>query len=53
VFSPFQQVLWREFGEWGTPTEIKIIDRLAIAFVRFNSRLNAEFAKIAMADQVG
>ena len=32
---------------------INLIKRLNIAFVRYPNRLNAEFAKAAMADQVG
>ncbi len=31
---------------------INIVRRLNIAFVRFHNRLNAEFAKVAMGDQV-
>lgn len=43
--------LWRAFGEWGTPKKMNIIKRLNIAFVTYNNRLNAEFAKVAMAGQ--
>jgi RNA recognition motif-containing protein len=43
--------LWRAFAEWGTPKKINVITRLNIAFVTYNNRLNAEYAKQAMAGQ--
>lgn len=50
--SDNESALWRAFGEWGTPKKINIVNRLNIAFVSYNNRLNAEFAKQAMAGQV-
>eukprot|EP00041_Stephanoeca_diplocostata_P015472 m.295666 g.295666 ORF g.295666 m.295666 type:complete len:402 (+) comp20044_c1_seq2:107-1312(+) len=49
--SDNESAIWRGFGEWGTPKKINIVKRLNIAFVSYNNRLNAEFAKQAMAGQ--
>ena len=65
--SEVERILWKEFGEWGTPEvvvslfmyplvltspqHINVVRRLNIGFVRYHNRLNAEFAKAAMADQ--
>jgi len=46
-----EAALWRNFCEWGTPKNINIVERLRIAFVTYNTRQNAEFAKVAMAGQ--
>lgn len=51
VDSKTEGSLWRAFGEWGTPRKINIVSRLNIAFITYESRLNAEFAKVAMAGQ--
>ena len=69
MFENIEEILWKEFGEWGTPEvvdfflilfarfklcfqHINVIRRLNIGFIRFHNRLNAEFAKVAMMDQV-
>lgn len=52
LFENIEEILWNEFGEWGTPEHINVVRRLNIGFVRYHNRLNAEFAKVAMADQL-
>ncbi|EDO36726.1 predicted protein [Nematostella vectensis] len=51
LHTKLEEWLWEEFGEWGEIEDIRIIPKKNIAFVRYKSRLNAEFAKVAMADQ--
>ena len=46
-----EKMLWKNFGEWGEVENINIIHRLAICFVRYRLRANAEFAKEAMSNQ--
>eukprot|EP01135_Chromosphaera_perkinsii_P003569 Nk52_evm27s248 gene=Nk52_evmTU27s248 len=48
---PLEEVLADEFGEYGEIEHMNVVSRKNIAFVRFKNRMNAEFAKIAMADQ--
>jgi hypothetical protein len=49
--SNVEGALWRAFAEWGTPKRINYVAKLGVAFVTYNNRLNAEFAKQAMAGQ--
>ena len=46
-----KKVVARHFGEFGEVEHVNVIWRLSIAFVRYRFRLNAEFAKEAMAGQ--
>ena len=46
-----KKVVERHFGEFGEVEHVNVIWRLSIAFVRYRFRLNAEFAKEAMAGQ--
>lgn len=46
-----KKVVERHFGEYGEVEHVNVIWRLSIAFVRYRFRLNAEFAKEAMAGQ--
>lgn len=45
------EILARHFGEWGAIEECSYKPKFACAFIRYVSRLNAEFAKVAMSDQ--
>ena len=40
------------FSNADMPQHVNIVRRLNIAFIRYPNRLNAEFTKVAMADQV-
>ncbi|CBZ50920.1 pre-mRNA splicing factor CWC2, related [Neospora caninum Liverpool] len=43
--------LSKEFGTWGDVTCIRVIPKKNIAFITYAYRVQAEFAKVAMADQ--
>lgn len=46
-----QEILARHFGEWGLIDMLSYKPKHNCAFVTYRSRLYAEFAKVAMADQ--
>lgn len=46
-----RQALNKDFGEWGPIQDINVIPNKAIAFVRYEWRSSAEFAKAAMHQQ--
>ncbi|CDR94975.1 hypothetical protein, conserved [Babesia bigemina] len=46
-----KQVLTEEFGRFGRIVELNIVPAKGIAFVTYESRVIAEFAKVAMASQ--
>lgn len=45
------EMLWRHFSMWGNIEDIFLIASTNIAFIRYNHRCMAEFAKVAMSDQ--
>eukprot|EP00126_Sphaerothecum_destruens_P003562 Sdes_comp17314_c0_seq2m6522 len=49
--TSLEEILLKEFSEFGEIENINVISRKNIAFIRFKNRLNAEFAKAAMSDQ--
>lgn len=51
VREGLENLLWEEFGEWGELVDVRIVPNKNIAFVTYKNRINAEFAKVAMADQ--
>jgi hypothetical protein len=44
-------VLRKHFGEWGEIEQLSVKPKYGCAFIRYRYRANAEFAKIAMAEQ--
>lgn len=46
-----EEVVTRHFKEWGQIEYVRVITQKCYAFIRFKCRLNAEFAKEAMANQ--
>ncbi|KAL8431387.1 hypothetical protein Efla_001742 [Eimeria flavescens] len=46
-----EKFLWEAFGAWGDVQEVRVIPKKLIGFVTFAYRVQAEFAKVAMADQ--
>jgi len=42
------EMVYRNFSEWGDLEEVRVIDRKAIAFVRYTHRIYAEFAREVM-----
>eukprot|EP00915_Cephaloidophora_sp_WS-2016_P003660 GHVH01004929.1.p1 GENE.GHVH01004929.1~~GHVH01004929.1.p1 ORF type:complete len:429 (+),score=65.58 GHVH01004929.1:445-1731(+) len=44
-------VLFKHFSLWGSLENVKVIPNKAIAFLRYKTRVAAEFAKVAMAEQ--
>ena len=46
-----RKMVRRHFEEWGEVENVNVIPRLAVAFVRYRLRSNAEFAKVAMENQ--
>eukprot|EP00049_Salpingoeca_infusionum_P013682 m.255772 g.255772 ORF g.255772 m.255772 type:complete len:482 (+) comp15507_c0_seq2:161-1606(+) len=46
-----EEVVFRQFGEFGPVEYVKCFCDRAFAFVRFKRRCSAEFAKVAMAEQ--
>jgi len=46
-----EEVLTRHFSEWGELDQVSIKPKISSAFIRYKYRANAEFAKIAMAEQ--
>eukprot|EP00128_Syssomonas_multiformis_P015138 Colp12_sorted_trinity150504_noHs@3204 len=47
-----EELIRREFGAFGPIERINIIDSKGIAFVKYYHRVNAEFGKVAMSDQL-
>ena len=45
------EMLWRHFGQWGTIEDIFLVPSLNIAYIRFENRAMAEYAKVAMSCQ--
>ena len=52
LHDDIEDVVHREFAEFGPIEEVRIIRRLNIAFVRYFHRISCEFAKAAMEDQL-
>lgn len=46
-----ERFLWDTFGAWGDVESVRVIPKKLIGFVTFAYRVQAEFAKVAMADQ--
>ncbi|KAF9186895.1 Pre-mRNA-splicing factor [Haplosporangium sp. Z 27] len=46
-----QTIVEKHFKPWGEIERIKILKEKGVAFVTYQSRLNAEFAKVAMTNQ--
>ncbi|OEH74018.1 hypothetical protein cyc_01745 [Cyclospora cayetanensis] len=46
-----ERFLWEAFGVWGDLKEVRVIPKKLIGFVTYAYRVQAEFAKVAMADQ--
>lgn len=46
-----EKFLWEAFGVWGDVQSVRVIPKKLIGFVTFAYRVQAEFAKVAMADQ--
>ncbi|PHJ25100.1 pre-mrna-splicing factor cwc2 [Cystoisospora suis] len=46
-----EEFLKKEFGVWGDVTNVRVIPKKNIAFITYAYRVQAEFAKVAMADQ--
>lgn len=46
-----EDFLKKEFGVWGDVTNVRVIPKKNIAFITYAYRVQAEFAKVAMADQ--
>lgn len=46
-----EKFLWETFGVWGDVQNVRVIPKKLIGFVTFAYRVQAEFAKVAMADQ--
>lgn len=46
-----EKFLWETFGAWGDIESVRVIPKKLIGFVTFAYRVQAEFAKVAMADQ--
>eukprot|EP00656_Telonema_subtile_P003622 TRINITY_DN1164_c0_g1_i2.p1 TRINITY_DN1164_c0_g1~~TRINITY_DN1164_c0_g1_i2.p1 ORF type:complete len:402 (+),score=124.35 TRINITY_DN1164_c0_g1_i2:92-1297(+) len=46
-----EEQIYRHFSEWGDIQEYRVVEKKQIAFVRFYSRMNAEFAREAMMEQ--
>ncbi|KAL8450799.1 hypothetical protein Emag_003087 [Eimeria magna] len=46
-----EKFLWEAFGAWGDVQAVRVIPKKLIGFVTFAYRVQAEFAKVAMADQ--
>lgn len=46
-----EKFLWETFGVWGDVQSVRVIPKKLIGFVTFAYRVQAEFAKVAMADQ--
>lgn len=46
-----ENFLWRSFGVWGDLVSVRVIPKKLIGFVTYAYRVQAEFAKVAMADQ--
>lgn len=46
-----EKFLWESFGAWGDVQAVRVIPKKLIGFVTFAYRVQAEFAKVAMADQ--
>ncbi|KAG0306926.1 Pre-mRNA-splicing factor [Dissophora globulifera] len=49
--ADMQAIVERHFKVWGEIERVKVLTEKGVAFVTYQSRLNAEFAKEAMADQ--
>ncbi|KAF9104677.1 Pre-mRNA-splicing factor [Mortierella sp. AM989] len=49
--SDMQSIVEKHFKLWGEIERIKILKDKGVAFVTYQSRLNAEFAKVAMTNQ--
>ncbi|KAL8435658.1 hypothetical protein ACSSS7_002319 [Eimeria intestinalis] len=46
-----EKFLWEAFGAWGDVQAVRVIPKKLIGFVTYAYRVQAEFAKVAMADQ--
>lgn len=46
-----ERFLWESFGAWGDVETVRVIPKKLIGFVTYAYRVQAEFAKVAMADQ--
>lgn len=46
-----EKFLWESFGTWGDVEAVRVIPKKLIGFVTYAYRVQAEFAKVAMADQ--
>jgi hypothetical protein len=46
-----EEIIRRHFGEWGDLDEVAVKPKIGCVFVRYKYRANAEFAKVAMAEQ--
>ncbi|CDJ67029.1 hypothetical protein, conserved, partial [Eimeria necatrix] len=46
-----EEFLWGAFGEWGDLESVRVVGAKGFGFVTFAYRVQAEFAKLAMADQ--
>ncbi|KAF8821255.1 hypothetical protein IE077_004362 [Cardiosporidium cionae] len=46
-----EETIRNEFGKWGQITSLRVISKKCIAFIKYTTRLQAEFAKVAMSDQ--
>ncbi|CDJ41311.1 Genomic scaffold old, msy_sf_16, related [Eimeria tenella] len=46
-----EEFLWGAFAVWGDLESLRVVPKKLIAFVTFAYRVQAEFAKVAMADQ--
>lgn len=52
IRSPdMQAVVYKHFSEWGDIQNVRILDNKGVAFVRYKTRANAEFAMEAMQRQ--
>ncbi|KAF9913219.1 Pre-mRNA-splicing factor [Lobosporangium transversale] len=51
ISPDMQAIVEKHFKAWGEIERIKILKDKGVAFVTYQSRLNAEFAKVAMTDQ--
>lgn len=50
-YDNMDEVIRKHFSSFGIIEKIKVVPQKNIAYVRYSSRLNAEFAKVAMRDQ--
>jgi hypothetical protein len=46
-----EEIVRRHFGEWGPLDEVAVKPKIGCIFIRYKYRANAEFAKVAMAEQ--